>query len=78
MAVSRRAVRYTSTSERPTTWWEHATVKDKRVLYTAGGTGIAVLALLWPKSSENDYPDDRLDTKALSKVPLGKLFSGWV
>lgn len=51
----------------------------KRIMYAAGGTGLAVAGLLWKKRIGHDSPDDDpRDKKALSAVPLTKLVSGWM
>ncbi|EEU48330.1 uncharacterized protein NECHADRAFT_31479 [Fusarium vanettenii 77-13-4] len=78
-ATLQRAVRSTSTSAGTTAIWKNAAFKDKRsIAYAAGGTSIAILGLLWVRRDGSKYPDDPRDMKALSTVPFGKLFSGWI
>ncbi|KAM6534335.1 proline dehydrogenase [Fusarium falciforme] len=78
-ATPQRAVRLTSTSAGPTAIWKNAAFKDKRrIAYAAGGTAIAAIGWLWVRRDERKHPDDLRDVRALSAVPFGKLFSGWI
>ncbi|KAF4974486.1 hypothetical protein FDECE_18663, partial [Fusarium decemcellulare] len=77
IAPPQHTIRSTSTSARPEALWKNVAFKDKRVVYAAGGTGVAIIGLLWMKRDGSQYPDDPRDVKALSTVPFRKLFSGW-
>ncbi|KAL3474885.1 FAD-linked oxidoreductase-like protein [Aspergillus californicus] len=48
-----------------------------RAAYIAGGSGLAVLGLIWAGQSRRDVDDPR-DKNALATVPFTKLFSGWI
>lgn len=50
----------------------------QRVIWAAGGVGVATIVLLLAKPAGDRSPDDVRDSKALSRVPLSKLFSGWM
>ncbi|KAH7142711.1 FAD-linked oxidoreductase-like protein [Dactylonectria estremocensis] len=76
-ASSQRTIRSASTSTIPRAIFKNALFRDKRVAYTAGGTTVAMIGLLWPKGDRSEYLDDPRDVKALSAVPISKLFSGW-
>lgn len=76
--TSQRTVRLTSTTAQLTSAWKDVILKNKRVTYAAGGITVAILGLMWMKPDGSQYPDDPRDVKALSTVPLGKLFSGWM
>ncbi|KAE8362688.1 FAD-linked oxidoreductase [Aspergillus caelatus] len=78
VAVSRFNTRPASTLRNPATRTNESRFNTKRVLYAAGGGGLAILGLMWTGRSRSDCPDDPRDRKALSTVPLTKLLSGWV
>ncbi|KAM5341625.1 hypothetical protein ACJ41O_014656 [Fusarium nematophilum] len=75
--VPRRTIRSVSTSTRPTTVWKNALFKDRRIAYVAGGASIVTIGLLLTRQGGSRDPDDPRDMRALSTVPLVKLFSGW-
>ncbi|KAH7111991.1 FAD-linked oxidoreductase-like protein [Dactylonectria macrodidyma] len=76
-AISQRTIRSASTSAEPRAILKNALFRDERIACVAGGTTVAIIGLLWAKGDGSEYPDDPRDVKALSTVPVGKLFSGW-
>ncbi|KAH6892184.1 FAD-linked oxidoreductase-like protein [Thelonectria olida] len=81
-AIAQRTIRSTSststsTSAASSAILRHVAFKDRRVVYAAGGTTVAIIGLLLVKRDGETYPDDPRDVKALSTVPFGKLLSGW-
>ncbi|BCS30173.1 uncharacterized protein APUU_80476S [Aspergillus puulaauensis] len=58
--------------------WRNASKNGKRVTYLTGGTSLAVLGLLLVDGRDSDEATDSHDVKALSRVPFGKLFTGWI
>lgn len=65
-------------STHPIPWGPRAPPKDGKLIWAAGGIGVATIALLWAKPTGDRFPDDPRDLRALSRVPLGKLCSGWM
>ncbi|KAK7219883.1 hypothetical protein V2G26_007886 [Clonostachys chloroleuca] len=58
--------------------WEHATHGEKRIVFASGGVTVAAIWLLWASAPGDRDPIDPRDASALSKVPFGKLFAGWI
>ena len=58
--------------------WRCVPNREKKIAYVAGGTTIAVFGLLSVDGNRVKEPADAHDVKALSRIPLGKLFTGWV
>ena len=74
-----RLLQSTTTSVSSTGSLKGAAAFNKRkTLYTLGGLSLAAVGLLWRRGKEDEYRDDPRDVKALSMVPFGKLFSGWM
>ncbi|KAL2814978.1 FAD-linked oxidoreductase-like protein [Aspergillus granulosus] len=61
---------------RPISKTTQSLLATKRIGYAAGGTSLALVALLWTRNRA-ELSDER-DKKALSTVPLTKLISGWI
>jgi proline dehydrogenase len=78
LPAPKRTFRSTLTSLPPKTGGNNASFKDKKLVYAAGGTSLAVIGLLWTSRDGSNYSEDPRDVKALSTVPFTKLFSGWV
>ena len=53
-------------------------IRYKKSFVALGVTGTAMLGFAMTTDSETNVPEDVRDLKALSKVPFGKLCSGWV
>ncbi|KAL2832176.1 FAD-linked oxidoreductase [Aspergillus cavernicola] len=88
MAARQQSIRSTSTSTQSKAidfWrgaalkWRSVPHKEKKIAYVAGGTSIALFGLLLVNSDNRvKEPADAHDVKALSRIPLGKIFTGWV
>lgn len=58
--------------------WRKAPGKGKKIAYVAGGTSIAVLGVLLVDGRKRKDPAGPHDVEALSRIPFGKLFTGWL
>lgn len=52
--------------------------QHKKLIYVAGGAGVAGLGVLCVTRTGSDVAEDAEDAKAVKEVALGKLVSGWM
>ncbi|PLB47634.1 FAD-linked oxidoreductase [Aspergillus steynii IBT 23096] len=85
MAARQQSIRLTSTSapKAIALWrtaasrWKSLPKTERKVAFLAGGTSTAIIGLLLVNGSSDKEPADAHDVQTLSRIPLGKLITGW-
>ncbi|KAL7760751.1 hypothetical protein ACKLNR_007286 [Fusarium oxysporum f. sp. zingiberi] len=74
--VTSRSVSTATTSQ--VLAWQKIAPKHKNIIYTVGGASVVFTGLIFSRPNAENKSNDPRDASALSKVPLGKLMSGWI